>query len=98
MTLSVATLVPALTPLDERILAALSPLRRPRRHAGPASTREVVRRLYPVSVRSSGATEDQAREVAEVLRGLERIERVHTRDGKWRLGPPAVRTPTARRR
>lgn len=75
---STASLVPALTRLDERVLAVLTPDGR--------AVAAVVRDLYPVTLRSSGATPAQHREVVEVLHGLECIGRAHQHDGLWRLG------------
>jgi len=89
MTTSTAALVAALTRLDERVLDAVT------RCVPPKTTERVVQEVYPVSARSVGATADQAREVAEVLRGLERAELVHF-DGVWNLrapARPARRTP-----
>lgn len=91
MTMSVAKLVAALTPLDERVLEAVA-------YASPASTDAVVRALYPVSTRSAGATPDQAREVLEVLRGLERAECVRERAGEWRFTGQTPPRPRAKRR
>lgn len=87
MTTSTAALVAALTRLDDRVLAAVA------RAQSPKTTARVVRELYPVSTRSAGATPAQAREVAEVLRGLERAECVHELDDVWHLGPAPVSTP-----
>lgn len=87
MTTSTAALVAALTRLDERVLDAVA------RCSPPATTARVVRELYPVSTRSAGATPDQAREVAEILRGLERAECIHEIDGVWHLRAPARATP-----
>lgn len=74
MPTSSAQLVPALTALDERVLRALDP---------PAATADVVRRLYPVSTRSAGASPEQAQEVLEVLRGLQCVGRARERAGLW---------------
>jgi hypothetical protein len=124
MPTSSATLVPALTSLDERVHAAL-PV-----GAVGATVQEVAEDLFGVTrwrcdkcentwwrhPRATGprpcyepgcygwgkpvttVKPDEMRTVREILNGLERVERAHNLDGKWRIGPPAVRTPTARRR
>lgn len=77
MPLSSAALVPALTRLDERVRATLDPRE-------GQTDQDVVKRLYPVSTRSRGATVDQEREVVEVLHGLARTGRATVSDGLWR--------------
>jgi hypothetical protein len=78
MITSTAALVPALTRIDQRVLAVLDDHGR--------EVRAIVRELYPVTTRSAGATPEQRREVVEILRGLECVGRAHERDGLWRIG------------
>jgi hypothetical protein len=75
--LSSAALVPALTRLDERVRATLDP------REGQTAP-DVVKRLYPVSTRSRGATVGQEREVVEILHGLAHTGHATVRDGLWR--------------
>jgi hypothetical protein len=91
MTMSVAKLVAALTRLDDRVLDAVQ-------RCAPAPTDLVVRTLYPVSTRSRGATAEQAREVLEILHGLERAECVHEVDGVWHVGPSSALAKAKSRR